>query len=319
MVTALPPTGPTSPAARETRGLVTGLGAYLLWGAMPLYFPLLRPAGALEIIGHRIVWSLVACVVLLTVTRAWGQFLAILHRPRMVGLLTLAAVLLTTNWLVFVYSTLTDHVVDAALGYFINPLVTVALAVVLLHERLRRAQWVALGFGVAAVVVITVGYGRLPWIALVLAASFGLYGLLKNRAGRTVGATAGFTVETMMLTPLALGYLLLLGAHGGGSFTTHGGWHAVALMSAGVVTTVPLLLFNEAARRLPLSVVGLLQYLTPVLQFAIGVLVLHEHMPPSRWWGFALVWVALVILTVDGLRAGRTQSLARRAAARLGG
>jgi chloramphenicol-sensitive protein RarD len=176
-------------------------------------------------------------------------------------------------------------------------------------------QWVALGFGAAAVVVITVGYGRLPWIALVLAASFGTYGLIKNRVGRSVAALPGFAVETVVLAPLALGYLLVIGARGTGTFGAHGTWNSLALASAGVVTTVPLLLFNSAARRLPLSVVGLIQYVTPVLQFVIGVTVGHERMPVARWVGFGLVWVALAILTVDGLRAARR---APRAAPRPG-
>lgn len=296
-------------------GLAAGLGAFLIWGVLPLYFPLLEPAGPVEIIAHRVVWSLGFCVLLLLVTRSWRAFVTVLRSPRTVAVLGLAAVLLAVNWLVYVYGVLNDHVVDAALGYFVNPLVTVALAVLVLRERLRRVQWVALGFGAAAVVVITVGYGRLPWIALVLAASFGTYGLIKNRVGRSVAALPGFAVETVVLAPLALGYLLVIGARGTGTFGAHGTWNSLALASAGVVTTVPLLLFNSAARRLPLSVVGLIQYVTPVLQFVIGVTVGHERMPVARWVGFGLVWVALAILTVDGLRAARR---APRAAPRPG-
>jgi chloramphenicol-sensitive protein RarD len=289
----------------ERSGLAAGLGAFGLWGLMPLYFPLLKPAGAVEIIANRVVWSLVFCLLLLAVTRTWGSFVAVLRSGRTVTTLGIAAALLAVNWLVYVYAVLSGHVVDAALGYFINPLVTVALAVVVLHERLRRVQWVALGFGAAAVVVITVGYGKLPWIALVLAASFGSYGLIKNRVGRTVEAAPGLAVETLVLAPLALGYLLVIGARGTGTFTGYGGWHAVALASAGIVTAVPLLLFSAAARRLPLSVIGLIQYVTPVLQFVIGVTVGGEHMPVARWVGFGLVWVALVVLTVDGVRSAR--------------
>ncbi|WNB87410.1 EamA family transporter RarD [Cellulomonas sp. ATA003] len=297
----------------DRTGLALGAGAYLLWGVLPLYFPLLAPAGAVEIIGHRIVWSLGFCLLLLVVTRTWGTFVRVLRTPRTLALLAVAAVLVAGNWTVYVYGVLSDQVVDAALGYFINPLVTVLLAVFVLGERLRRAQWVALGCGTVAVVVITVGYGRLPWIALSLAFTFGLYGLIKNRAGRTVPAIAGLAVETLVLLPLALGYLLLLAANGTGSFGAHGTGHVLALVSSGVVTAVPLLLFGSAARRLPLSVVGMLQYIAPTMQFAIGVLVLGEQMPPARWFGFALVWLALVILTADGLRAGRADALARRA------
>lgn len=302
--TALPDAGraagATAPSSRG--GLAAGITAYALWGVLPLYFPLLAPAGAAEIIAHRVVWSLLFCLVLLLVTRTWTGFVAALRDRRTLGLLAVAAVLLAVNWLVFVFGVLTDRVVDAALGYFINPLVTVALAVLVLRERLRPVQWVALGFGALAVVVITAGYGQLPWIALTLALSFGFYGLIKNRVGRSVAAIPGLAAETLVLAPLALGYLVVLGVDGTGTFAAYGPWHAVALVSSGVVTAVPLLLFNSAARRLPLSVVGLLQYLAPVLQLLIGVLVLHEQMPVARWWGFALVWVALVLLTVDGLR-----------------
>ncbi len=306
---------PTStPAGADRTGLALGAGAYLLWGVLPLYFPLLQPAGAVEIIGHRVVWSLGFCLLLLVVTRTWGSFVGALRARRTLGLLAVAAGLVAVNWTVYVYGVLTDQVVDTALGYFINPLVTVLLAVFVLGERLRPAQWVAVGCGAVAVLVITLGLGRLPWIALTLAFSFGLYGLIKNRAGRTVPAVAGLAVETLVLLPLAAGYLLVLASTGEGSFGAHGGWHTAALVSSGVVTAVPLLLFGSAARRLPLSVVGMLQYIAPTMQFLIGVLVFGEHMPPARWFGFALVWVALVVLTVDGLRAGRAGTLARRAA-----
>ncbi|KQS99477.1 EamA family transporter RarD [Cellulomonas sp. Leaf395] len=303
------------PAPLDRLGLTTGVGAYVLWGLLPLYFPLLQPAGAVEIIAHRVVWSLLFCLVLLAATRTWGGFVTVLRTRRTLAVLSVAAVLLAINWLVFVLGILTDRVVDAALGYYINPLVTVTLAVVVLRERLRPVQWVALGFGAAAVVVITAGYGQLPWIALVLALSFGFYGLIKNRVGRTVGAVPGLAVETLVLAPLALGYLVWMSAAGEGTFETEGAAHAVILASSGIVTAVPLLLFGSAARRLPLSMLGLLQYIAPTLQLLIGVLVLHEQMPAARWWGFALVWTALGILTVDGVRAGRAQRLTRRASA----
>lgn len=311
---------PDSPAAvrpvvapMDGLGLATGIGAYVLWGVLPLYFPLLQPAGAVEIIAHRVVWSLLFCLVLLAATRTWGAFVTALRNRRTLGVLAVAAVLLAINWLVFVFGILTDRVVDAALGYYINPLVTVTLAVVVLRERLRTVQWVALGFGAAAVVVITAGYGQLPWIALVLALTFGFYGLIKNRVGRTVGAVPGLAVETLVLAPVALGYLVWMSAIGQGTFETEGAGHALILASSGVVTAIPLLLFNSAARRLPLSMLGLLQYIAPTLQLLIGVLVLGEQMPAARWWGFALVWTALAILTVDGVRTSRAQRLSRRA------
>jgi chloramphenicol-sensitive protein RarD len=296
---------PAAPSALDPRGLSTGVTAYVMWGFLPLYIALLRPSGPVEIIAHRVIWSLVFCALVLAVTRTWRDLGAVLRSPRTLALIAAASVLLAVNWLTFVYGTLSGHVVDAALGYFINPLITVTLAVVVLRERLRRVQWVALGFGAAAVLVITVGYGKVPWIALTVAFSFGFYGLIKNRVGRSVAAAPALAAETLVLTPLAAGYLLWLHASGDGTFGGEGGWHALALIGTGVATALPLLLFGESARRLPLATVGMLQYLAPVLQFAIGVLVLRETMPPARWWGFALVWVALVLLTVDGVRTSR--------------
>jgi len=292
-----------TPSPLDRRGLLLGAGAYGLWGFLPLYFPLLAPAGPVEIIAHRVVWSLLFCLAILLVTGTWRSALAAARRPRMLATLALAGVLVATNWLVFVAGVLGGHTVDAALGYYINPLVTVALAVLVLGERMRPAQWVALGIGLLAVVVLTLGVGRLPWVALTLASTFGLYGLIKNRVGRSVPALASLAVETAVLAPLALAYLAVLGSAGG--FATHGSWHALAMAGTGVVTAVPLLLFGGAARRLPLSIVGLIQYLTPTLQFMLGILVFHEAMPAVRWWGFGLVWLALLVLTVDTLRSGR--------------
>lgn len=299
-------------SAPDRTGLLLGAGAYGLWGFLPLYFPLLSPAGPVEIIAHRVLWSLVFCVGILLLTRTWRASVAAVRDRRMLATLALAGVLVATNWLVFVFGVLSGHTVDAALGYYINPLVTVGLAVLVLGERLRRAQWVALGIGAAAVVVLTVGVGRLPWIALTLAVTFGMYGLIKNRVGRTVPALASLAVETAVLGPVALIYLAVLGS--AGAFGAHGPWHALALAGTGVVTAVPLLLFGGAARRIPLSMLALLQYLTPTMQFCLGVFVFHEEMPPVRWWGFGLVWVALVVLTVDMVRAGRAPFRAARAA-----
>ena len=296
---------PTPSPALNRNGLVLGVGAYLLWGFLPLYFQLLAPTAPVEIIAHRVVWSLVLCLVVLALTRSLGTLRTVVRSPRTVVTLAGAGVLLTINWLVYVHGVLSGQTVDAALGYYINPLVTVVIAVIVLGERLRRAQWAALVLGAASVLVISIGVGRLPWIALVLAATFGLYSLVKNRTGRTVGALTGLTVETAAVAPFALGYLGWLTAHGVSSLGTEGTGHTAALVGLGVVTAVPLLLFAGAARRLPLSVVGLLQYLAPTLQFLIAVLAFHEEMPAARWWGFVLVWLALAVLTVDGLRAGR--------------
>lgn len=297
----------------DRRGVLFGASAYVLWGAMPLYFPLLEPARPLEIIAHRVVWSLVVCVLLLVVARQLGRFGHVLRSPRTLALLGVAGVLVATNWTIYVYGVLSGHVLDAALGYFVNPLVTVLLAVVVLRERLRPAQWVALAIGTAAVAVITVGVGRVPWIALGVAFTFGLYGLVKNRVGRSVEALPGLAAETTTLAPLALAYLAWLGVSGEGTFSLTDPAHAALLASSGLVTAVPLLLFSSAARRIPLSLVGMLQYLAPVLQFLSGVLVFHEHMPPARWAGFVLVWLALVVLTVDGVHTARATRLAARA------
>jgi chloramphenicol-sensitive protein RarD len=312
---AAAPAGPAATGALDPRGLAAGVGAYLLWGVLPLYFELLKPSGAVEVVAHRVLWSLVFCAVVLSATRTWRALGVVLRNRRTMTLVAAASVLLAVNWLTFVFAALGGHVVDAALGYFINPLVTVLLAVVVLRERLRRTQWVALGFGVAAVVVITVGLGRLPWVALTLAGSFGVYGLLKNRVGRSVAAAPALAAETLVLAPVSAVYLVWLGATGGSTFAATGVWHALALAGTGIATALPLLLFGESARRLPLSVVGSLQYLAPVLQLVIGVLVLHETMPPARWWGFGLVWVALVLLTVDGVRTQRAQRLRAAASA----
>src|SRR5690606_38030927 len=278
---------------------------------MPLYFPLLEPAGAVEIIAHRVLWSLVVCAVLLTVTRAWRHVHAVLRSPRTLGVLAAAGVLVGANWLTFVFAVLTGRTLEASLGYYVNPLVTIALGVLVLGERLRAAQWFALATAGVAVVVLTVGVGSVPWIALVRAVTFGAYGLTKTRAGRTLDAVTGLTVETAVLAPAAAAYLLWLG--GANAFGAHGGGHAALLAAAGVVTAVPLLLFGAAARRLPLSVLGLVQYVTPTMQFLVGLLVLGEEMSTARWWGFVLAWVALVVLTVASLRSARAERLARRA------
>ncbi|SDD70508.1 chloramphenicol-sensitive protein RarD [Sanguibacter gelidistatuariae] len=292
-------------------GLTLGIACYTMWGALPLYFPLLEPAGALEIIAHRIVWSLLFCLVLLLVTRQFGAYATVLRSGRLMAALSVAAVLVAANWVIYVYAVTSEHVIDASLGYFINPFVTVLLAVLVLKERLRPAQWVALGFGLAAVAVITIGMAAVPWLSLGLALTFGFYGLIKNRVGRDVAAVPGLAVETTVLAPVAAGYLVWLAAQGTSTFLQDGAGHALLLASSGIVTALPLLCFGAAARILPLRVVGMLQYIAPVLQFLVGVLVFHEHMPPLRWVGFALVWVALIILTLDALAALRATRLPR--------
>ena len=282
-------------------GVLTGLAAYLLWGLFPLYFPLLEPAGGVEIVAHRIVWSLLFVAVLLTVVRSWTQVRAAVADLRTLGVLALAAALIVVNWLVFVYGVNSGHVVETSLGYFINPLVSVLLGVVAFGERLRRLQWVAVAVATVAVVVLTVDYGRPPWIALALAGSFGLYGLMKKLV--QVEAAPGLFVETALVVLPALLVIGVMEARGTAVFGHAGVGNVLLLVGSGIATAIPLLLFAAAARRVPLSTVGLLQYVNPLMQLAIGVFVFSEPMPPARLAGFALVWVALVVFTADTLRA----------------
>lgn len=290
-------------------GTIYGAAAYTLWGAFPLYFRLLDGSGAFEVVLHRVVWSAAACLVLIVVTRIGRDLLATLTHWRIVATLTTAAVFLAVNWGVYIYAVNSGQVIEASLGYFINPLVTVALGVLLLRERLRRLQWAAVAIGALAVALLTLDYGHLPYIALVLAATFGTYGLLKNRVGSRVGALVGLSTETLALSPLALAGIAYLSVSGRGTFTENAPWQALLLVSTGLVTIAPLLLFAASARRVPLTTLGLLQYLTPTLQFLCGVLVLGEQMPASRWFGFGLVWAALVLLTADSLRAARAPAV----------
>jgi chloramphenicol-sensitive protein RarD len=285
------------------RGFLLGVAAYAMWGAFPLYWPLLEPAGAIEILAHRIFLSLVTMAVLVAALGRARAFRRVAADRRIVGLLTLGACLITVNWATYIWSVNNGHVVESSLGYFINPLVTVLMGVFVLGERLRRWQWGAMGVAALAVVVLSVDYGRLPWIALVLAFSFGSYGLCKKQAGAP--AIESLTFETLVIGPVALGYVVWLGIVGRSHFTGYGAGHVLLLMSTGLVTAVPLICFGGAAIRVPLVTLGLLQYLTPILQFVLGVVYFHEAMPTGRWIGFALVWVALAIFTVDSLRHRR--------------
>jgi chloramphenicol-sensitive protein RarD len=291
--------------AESRRGLLLGVAAYLMWGAFPLYWPLLEPAGALEILSHRILWSLATMGLLVLALRRGSRVRALAHDRRVLRLLVVSAAAVTVNWAMYIWGVNNGRVVETSLGYFINPLVTVLMGVLLLGERLRRPQWLALGVSLVAVVVLSWDYGRLPWVALVLAFSFGIYGLAKKTAG--VGAIEGLMAETTLIAPFAAAYVAWLGASGGTDFGAHGVGHALLLTTAGVVTAVTLLCFGAAATRIPLVSLGLLQYLTPVLQFGLGVFWFHEDMPPGRWTGFVLVWVALTVFTVDALRHRRRQ------------
>ncbi|GAA1060349.1 EamA family transporter RarD [Agromyces bracchium] len=293
-------------------GLAYAISAYGLWGFLPVYFIALAPSGPIEIVAMRILLSLVFCAILIAVTRTWRAFRALLRDRRVVLTMGLAGVLIFANWLTYVFATLSGQVVEAALGYFINPIVTVFLGVIVLRERLNAVQWTAVGISIVAVVVLAVGYGQMPWIALVLAFSFGFYGLIKKRVGHRVDAVSGLTLETAWLAPVAAILLVVVASTTGLTIGTAGAWHTVLLLSAGAVTAIPLLLFAAASRRLPLIYMGFIQYFAPFIQFLVGVVVLGEPMPPERWAGFGLVWLALVVLTFDLLRGARA---ARRAAA----
>ncbi|ANH37216.1 putative DMT superfamily transporter inner membrane protein [Nocardioides dokdonensis FR1436] len=291
--------------AESRRGVLLGTAAYLMWGAFPLYFPLLEPAGALEMLGHRVVWSALTMTIVVVALHQVTALRALLADRRRTTLLVAAAATITVNWGVYIYGVTHGRVVETALGYYINPLVTVLLGVLVLGERMRRLQWIALGIAATAVVVLTIGYGRLPWVAIVLALSFGSYGLLKKTAN--AGAVPSLTLETLFMAPVALGYLALLGSSGNADFGAHGLSHALLLTTTGVVTAVPLLCFGAAATRIPLTTIGLLQYLTPTLQFLLGVLYFREDMPAARWAGFVLVWIALAMFTFEALRHRRRQ------------
>lgn len=296
-------------STRSRDGFLAAAAAYGLWGLLPAYFVALDPSGPVEILAFRIVLSLVFCVLILTIMRRLRRTLGLVRDRSILKLSAMAAVLIFVNWSVYVYASLNQFIVEAALGYFINPLVTVGLGVIVLKEKLRLAQWVALALAVVAVGVLTVGYGSIPVISLTLAFSFGFYGFVKNRMGPSVKSLDSLTLETMWLTPIALGLLVWVSQSAGLTLGTLGPWHTTLLLMAGAVTSIPLLFFGAAARRLPLSVIGLMQYLAPVMQFAFGVAIMGEPMPLERWIGFSLVWIALVILSADALSHRRNRLL----------
>ncbi|MER6915797.1 EamA family transporter RarD [Streptomyces sp. NPDC000594] len=291
------------PDGEQRAGLLYGLGAYGMWGIVPLFWPLLKPSGALEILAQRMLWSLVFVAAALLVLRRIQWAKDLLASPRQLALLTVAAVVITINWGLYIWSVNTERVVEASLGYFINPLVTIAMGVLLLKERLRPMQWAAVGTGLLAVLVLAIGYGRPPWISLVLACSFAVYGLVKKKAN--IGGLESLAAETAVLFLPALAFQLWLASRGEATFGTEGAGHAALLVLTGLVTAVPLVCFGAAAIRVPLSTLGLLQYLAPTFQFLLGVLYFKEAMPPERWVGFGLVWLALTVLTWDALRTAR--------------
>ena len=283
-------------------GLVFGVSAYGLWGLFPLYWPLLEPSNPFEIVSHRAVWTLVFCLIILALTKALTATLVTLKRPKVALKLFATSFLISINWLVYIWATNNGHVVEASLGYYINPLIIIAFGVLLLKEKMRTLQWIAVGIASIGVLILTIDYGRLPWIALALAISWGSYGLMKKQLG--LGALEGLAIETgISFIPYA-GYLIYLGKQGTGQFGHHVGL-TILLISAGAITAIPLLLFNGSTTRLPLSTIGLLQYITPTLQFSIGVWVRHEAMPAARWIGFLTIWIALITLGTDLVRSSR--------------
>jgi chloramphenicol-sensitive protein RarD len=284
-------------------GLLFGVSAYTLWGLFPIYWPLLKPANPLEIVSHRAVWTLVFCFIILALTKTLRSTLALLKRPKIVAGLFLSSILISINWIIYIYAANTGHVIEASLGYFINPLVVIATGVIVLKEKMRPLQWSAVGIAAIGVAVLTIDYGRLPWIALGLALSWGSYGLVKKQLG--LGALEGLSIETLLSSGFYLGYLIWLGNRGEGQFS-HSLTLTLLLIGGGAVTAIPLLLFNGSTNRLPLTLVGLLQYITPTIQFCIGVWYYHEDMPAARWAGFLIIWVALMSLALDLIRSSRT-------------
>jgi chloramphenicol-sensitive protein RarD len=299
--------GVRPPRTAAKTGLIFAICCYGMWGILPLYFLLLAPSNGFEIVAWRVLFSLIFCTLLILATRSWRLLRSALRDKRTVWTMGLAGVLIYINWQTFVLAALSGHVVETALGYFINPIITVLLGVLVLHEKLRAAQWAAVLISLVAVIVLSVGYGQVPWISLLLAFSFGFYGLIKKRVGGHLDALSGLTLETMWLAPVAVIQLVVVSMISGFTFGTVSPLHTIALIGTGVITAVPLLFFAAASRRLPLTTLGLVQYLAPVLQFIAGVVILQEPMPPERWLGFALVWLALIVLTIDMIVAGRAQ------------
>lgn len=285
------------------KGIWNGLGAYVLWGFFPIYWKLLHEVPALQVIGHRIGWSFVFLILIILLTRQWREFRLAALTPKTLGIYSIAALLLSVNWLIYVWGVNSGFIVETSLGYFINPLISVLLGVVFLHERLRPAQWIPIALAAAGVLYLTLTYGRPPWIALSLAFSFGIYGLVKKLA--PLGSLYGLTLETAIVFPIALLYLFIADLNGTGSFLHEGALTDLLLIGTGIVTSIPLLMFASAARQIPLTMIGILQYIAPTIQFLIGVFLYHEPFDRSRLIGFSLVWVALIIFWVENYWAKR--------------
>ncbi len=285
------------------KGILNGIATYVLWGLFPIYWKYLHRVPALQIIGHRISWSFILLIVLILLTKQWREFRSTALTPKTIGIYSIAAVLLSFNWLIYVWGVNAGFIVETSLGYFINPLFSVLLGVVFLRERLRLAQWLPIALAAAGVIYLTITYGRPPWIALSLAFTFGLYGLVKKLS--PLGSLYGLTLETGIVFPIALIYLAFVGFTGTGSFLREDMLTNILLIGTGIVTSVPLLLFASAARQIPLTMIGILQYIAPTMQFLIGVFLYHELFDRTRLIGFGLIWLALVIFWLENYLANR--------------
>ena len=292
--------------SESTKGLIYAFTAYTVWGIVPLYWPKLQPAGPLEILAHRFLWSAVVLFIFLVFKKRLAKALQIFKDPEKLKLLATASLLVGVNWGIFIWASVSGRILDSSLGYYINPLFSIGLGVILLKEKLRKLQWVAIAVATLAIIWLTVTLGTPPFVALSLASTFGLYGFLKKKAN--VEAIDSLFVETLLATPIALGYLGYLVANGTDSFGTHGFTHAVWLASAGIITAVPLAMFGAAAIRIPLSTLGFIQYVGPTLQYLIGLYTFHEPMPHNRFMGFVLTWIAIAIISIDALRHRKSVS-----------
>ena len=285
------------------KGILAGIGAYILWGLFPIYWKLLEGVPAIEILVHRMVWSMLFVAVILTIQKDWHWLRGAVHNRRMMLTYTLAAILLSINWFTYIWAVNAGFVVEASLGYFINPLVNILLGVIFLGEKLRSGQVAAVILAVLGVVYLTVSYGSLPWISLILAFTFGMYGLIKKTA--PLESMHGFSLETLVLFLPALGYLIYREATGVGAFVHEGTAVTLLLILAGPVTSIPLLLFGYSARRIPLSMLGFIQYIAPTIQFMLGVFVYAEPFPPARLVGFSIIWLALLIYSLESVSYNR--------------
>jgi len=277
-------------------GLIFGVSAYSIWGLFPLYWPLLKPSGSVEIVANRSVWTLLVCLIALAISHQLRTTISLMKNLVITLKLALTSILISINWLVYIWGVNHNHVVECALGYYINPLIIIAFGVLLLKEKMRKLQWVSVGIAAIGVIVLTIDYGRPPWIALTLALSWGSYGVIKKQLN--IPALQGLTIETLLSLPIYGGYLIFLAQQGNSHFGQKTGL-TLLLIGAGVVTAIPLLLFNGSGNRLPFTIIGLLQYITPTLQFIIGVSIRHEKMSTGSWIGFFIIWGALIALGMD--------------------